>query len=82
MDAAQVRQLLLRQVEARGLAPATLIGETVLIRDGFYVGRRFVFEGLEATWLLDSAQISLRSDEEGVLAPVDLPAFSSQRPAA
>ena len=82
MDVPQVRQLVIRAVEDKKLAPAGLVGEMVLVRDGFYVGRRFVFEGLEAVWMLDSNLVLLETDAGASLPPFDLSHLQSRRPAA
>ncbi len=82
MDILHVRQLVTTAVAERGLAPATIVGETVMVRGGYYVGRRFMFEGLEAVWMLDALQVGLQTDEGETLPPIDLQAGESQRPAA
>lgn len=82
MDVPQVRQLVIRALEQKKLASAGLVGEMVLVRDGFYVGRRFVFEGVEAIWMLDSNLVLLETDAGESLPPLDLSDLQSQRPAA
>lgn len=82
MDVRQVRQQVVTSIEERGLGSAALIGETVLVRGGCYAGRRFVFEELEAVWLVDSDRVSLVANDGELLPPIDLKADASQRPAA
>lgn len=82
MDVRQVRQQVVTAIEERGLGSAALIGETVLVRGGYYAGRRFVFEDLEAVWLVDSDRVSLVANDGELLPPIDLKADASQRPAA
>lgn len=82
MEIHQVRQCVLDAIAERGLGPATITGETVLVREGFYVGRRFIFEEYEAVWMLESDQVSLKSHSGETLPPIVLRADSKQRPAA
>lgn len=82
MDAREVRQRVVQAIEERGLGASTLIGETVLVRGGYYAGRRFVFEDLEAVWLIDSDRIALVANDGELLPPIELNADASQRPAA
>jgi hypothetical protein len=37
--------------------------ETLLIRDGFYCGRRFYCDGFQAVWFLEERQIKYFNDE-------------------
>ncbi len=73
---------MLDAIVERGLGPATITGETVLVREGFYVGRRFIFEEHEAVWMLGSDQVSLKTHSGETLAPIALREPRSQRPAA
>lgn len=81
MDVSHVRERVLHSVAERGLEP-TIVGETVLVREGYYVGRRFVFEGCEAVWMLDCDQVFLTTDAGEELPPIDLSRGASERPAA
>ncbi|HUY88683.1 MAG TPA: hypothetical protein VMV10_08110 [Pirellulales bacterium] len=82
MDVRQIRQRVIEAIEERELGSTTLIGETVLVRGGYYAGRRFVFEEVEAVWLIDSDRICLFANNGEPLPPIDLNADASQRPAA
>ncbi|HVX64006.1 MAG TPA: hypothetical protein VHC19_25510 [Pirellulales bacterium] len=82
MEIHQVRQCVLDAITERGLGSATIAGETVLVREGFYVGRRFIFEELEAVWRLGADHVSLTTHAGETLAPIALQAPRSQRPAA
>ena len=82
MEVAQVRQKVIKAIEDRGLGSTVVIGETVLVRGGYYTGRRFVFEDVEAVWLLESDRIALYANDGSVLPPIELNADASERPAA
>jgi hypothetical protein len=72
----------LEAVERRDLGSPTLIGETVLVQGGFYAGRRFVFEEVEAVWRVDSDEVCLYRNDGEPLPPISLANDVSERPAA
>lgn len=65
---ATVRRCLTRWLRQHGGNGDTLpIGvpfrESILIRDGFYCGRRFHAPGHEAVWFLEEDQLKIASDD-------------------
>ncbi|HVW36019.1 MAG TPA: hypothetical protein VHB99_01900 [Pirellulales bacterium] len=82
MDVPQIRQRVLEAIEARRLGSSALIGENVMVQGGYYIGRRFIFEDVEAVWRVDSDQVSLFTNDGESLPPVLLQAGASERPAA
>ncbi|HUY36076.1 MAG TPA: hypothetical protein VMV69_25275 [Pirellulales bacterium] len=57
-----IRELVFQTVRQLGCESATVLGETILIRDGKYAGRRFEFvDGLEALWLIDADRIDFHA---------------------
>lgn len=82
MDVLQVRQRVQEAIQERGLGSSALIGETILVQGGYYAGRRFIFEEIEAVWRTGSDQVSLFTNDGASLPPVWLQAGASERPAA
>ncbi|MCE9553980.1 MAG: hypothetical protein K8T91_11475 [Planctomycetes bacterium] len=42
-----------------GADPASPMAESVLVRDGFLVGRRFQREGIRIVWFFDAAELKV-----------------------
>ncbi len=42
-------------------------GQTLMLRGGHLVGRRFVFAGVEAIWFADEGQIKFRNEKAELL---------------
>jgi hypothetical protein len=82
MDLSQIRQRLMEAIEARGLGSPALIAENILVQGGYYAGRRFIFEDVEAVWRVGSDQVSLFTNDGAASPPVWLQAGASERPAA
>ena len=57
-----VHQVFLQQ----GVDKDALIEEAILIRDGFYCGRRFECESLQAIWFVEEDQLKIYN-QQGVL---------------
>jgi hypothetical protein len=53
-------------VQLGGLADE-VPGEAMLIRDGFFCGRRFVGQGLEAVWFIEENEIKFYNGEGAVV---------------
>ena len=47
------------------------LSETVLIRDGYYCGRRFELDGLSAVWFIEENQIKCFSRDGSLHTVVD-----------
>lgn len=48
------------------------IGESILVRDGFYCGRKFVVGDCRAVWFVEDEQVKLFDDENHLLASLDI----------
>jgi hypothetical protein len=81
-NAQRVRELVLRTVPDFGIHDTALCGETLLLRDGYYCGRSFKFEGLRAIWLTDANQVKFYSDAGRWLATIELEEAAPRRKAA
>jgi hypothetical protein len=62
MRVSEVRELITTTLHDLGLGDAKPAGEHLLIKDQFYLGCRFDFEGASAIWLENSAQVRFFSD--------------------
>lgn len=66
----QVRQLVQRIFADLQLPSAIGCEETILIRNGFYCGRRFAVDGAHAVWFCEENQIKVYGPEGKVLKVV------------
>lgn len=53
----RIRQAVDASLAELGLADLRCLGARFLVEDGFYVGRRFLFDGLEADWSIAENRI-------------------------
>ncbi len=53
----EIRQHARRRLEEMGAAPQADLVETILIRDGYYCGRRFSCDGFSAVWFVEETQV-------------------------
>jgi hypothetical protein len=65
-----VRQRLRHHFAAQGVGPEAELRESLLIRGGFYCGRRFACEGLQAVWFVEEGQLKLYA-RDGTLLLVE-----------
>ncbi len=68
----QVRRLAVEGLRELGLADAEggRIQESVLIRGGYYAGRRFSCSGISALWIADQGKVSFRDDHGRLLKTI------------
>ncbi|MDP7017714.1 MAG: hypothetical protein QGG36_18055 [Pirellulaceae bacterium] len=64
-----VRQRVEDYLRSRGATADDHLEETILIRDGFYCGRRFTVGELQAVWFVEEDQLKV-FDADGALAEV------------
>jgi hypothetical protein len=80
----QIRRLVATRFERMGGPPDAGISETLLIRNGFYCGRRFRLSNLEAVWFFEEKQLKIYA-RDGSVAHVfdatDLPHLQSPKAA-
>lgn len=81
-NAERVRQLVQESLHDFGATDATPRGETLLLRDGFYCGRCFAFDGVRAVWLTEAHQVKFFSDRGQWLGTIDLEENAPRRKAA
>lgn len=63
-----VRQNICQWLTDHGYPATEKIAESILIRDGFYCGRRFKIEDCTAVWFTESDQIKIHDAENNLLA--------------
>ncbi len=64
----EVRQHTRRRLEALGAAPGAELIETILIRDGYYCGRRFECDGFSAVWFVEENELKVHHRDGSVSA--------------
>lgn len=62
----RIRQAVDASLAELGVPNLPCLGVRFLVEDGFYVGQRFLFEGLEADWSITQKRIDF-FDEQGRL---------------
>jgi hypothetical protein len=67
---AEMRELVMTTLNDLGFGNAQPLGEHVLLRDRFYVGVRFAFEGVSAIWLVDADHLRFVDDTGKLLKTV------------
>ena len=67
---AQVRDFFVQWLLAHGETPAERLirNESILIRDGYYCGRRFQAAGHHAVWFMEEDQLKIHESDSGVVA--------------
>ncbi len=67
-----IRQLICNKFSSHGAIQTEDIQETILIKDGFYFGRRYVCNDLQATWFIEENQVKLRGNSGEMLEVFEL----------
>lgn len=67
MRVGDIRELITKTLHDLGLGDAKPVGERLLIKDHFYLGCRFDFEGASAIWLEESGQVRFFGDSGKLL---------------
>jgi hypothetical protein len=83
----QIRYLVRQKFVQLGSLAESSTSESILIRDGFFCGRRFRNDGLEAVWFVEESEIKFYDREGGIsevlmLTPEVLAPQQSQKKAA
>lgn len=81
-DNASIRQIVIDAASELGVSDAVISKTVILVRDGHYVGRSFLFDGIQAVWLIDEDVICFRADDGSLLKTVDVGQEPSTRKAA
>ena len=55
-----------------GADPASPVAESVLVRDGFLVGRRFQRQGIRIVWFFDAAELKVWGPDHKLVKVVSL----------
>lgn len=67
-----VRQLICDRFARFGANADDEITETILVRDGYYFGRRFQQDGFQAVWFVEEEQIKFYNSDKAVIDVCDL----------
>jgi hypothetical protein len=76
-----IRDLVHRTVRNLGLVAVQPLGESLLTRAGYYVGREFRFRGVRAVWMASQGQIKFHDDQGQLLRALDLGQADGKRAA-
>ncbi len=63
----EIRRHARRRMETLGANPQGEMIETILIRDGYYCGRRLECDGLSAVWFVEEHQLKFYGRDGSVL---------------
>lgn len=74
---AAVRRCLDRWIEGQNSEIDVEIHEAVLIRDGYYVGRRFKLAQFHAVWFMEEDEIKIHDSQGVLLARLDSTAIDA-----
>ncbi|MBL9124551.1 MAG: hypothetical protein JNG90_13030 [Planctomycetaceae bacterium] len=81
-NADRVRQLVIESLPDYGVADSELVAETLLLRDGYYCGRSFIFDSIRAVWLAEAGQVKFFADDGRWLGTLELEENAPRRKAA
>ena len=63
----RVRRLVRDTISELSHEPAEHLQETILIRDGYYCGRRFQADHVQAIWFMEEGEVKFYAVDGGVL---------------
>ena len=67
-----IETIVLQVLGELGFRQPEPLGQTLLLRGGHLVGRRFRFAGIEALWFADEGQIKFRDDQGKLLRVLEI----------
>ena len=67
-----IRQIVLDTLPELGVSKPANVKTVVLTRDGYCVGHRFLFDGIQAVWLMDESVIRFYADDGSLLKTVEV----------
>ena len=69
---AQIRSLVREKLNRFGCSAEAVPNEAMLIRDGYFCGRRFQRDGLEAVWFIEENQIKFFDRDGSILEVLEV----------
>ena len=81
-DNASIRQAVIDAAAELGVSEAVISRTVILTRDGHYAGYRFLFDGIQAVWLMDENVIRFHAGDGALLKTVTVGQEPSTRKAA
>ena len=67
-----IRQAVLDGISGLGVPDPTITRTAFLIQDGYCVGQRFFFDGIQAVWLMAENVIRFHDDDGALLKTVEI----------
>ncbi|MCR9116334.1 MAG: hypothetical protein NXI22_05195 [bacterium] len=77
----RVRQLICDRLAHFGADAAAELTETILVREGYYFGRRFEQDGLQAVWFVEEEQIKFYHRDKSLLEVCEIGVDASREAA-
>ena len=77
-----IQRTVLDALSELGVSDPTMSEEVVLTRGGYYVGHRFLFDGIQAVWLAGEGVIRVHADDGTLLRTVEVGQGPSREKAA
>ena len=77
-----IRQAVIDTASELGVPEPAIFRMVVLTRDGYCVGQRFLFDGVQAVWLMTESIIRFFTDDGALLETVEVGKESSIRKVA
>jgi len=77
-----IRQAVLAGVSGLGVADPAISKTFFLIRDGYCIGQRFLFDGIQAVWLMAEDVIRFYADDGALLETVEIGQEPAEKKAA
>lgn len=78
----QIRALIGATLTFHGAAPDSPVAEAMLIRGGFFCGRRFERDGLQAIWFVEENEIKVYGRDGAIAEVLALDPTQNERRAA
>jgi len=77
-----IRQAVLDCVSGLGIPDPVITRTAFMIRDGYCVGQRFLFDGIQAVWLMAENVIRFYGDDGELLKTIEIGWEPSEKKAA
>jgi hypothetical protein len=72
VQAESIRHQVRRMFEQHGAPTDCDMCESLLIRDGFFCGRKFELDGMQAVWFVEEHEVKIHDRDGKVLASDDV----------
>ncbi len=79
---APIRQAVLDGISGLGVPDPAISRRVFLIRDGYCIGQRFFFDGIQVVWLMAENVIRFYADDGNLLKTIEIGLEPSEKKAA